>query len=257
MKKYNYEGFNPGERLNTKEVYQRLGISDKTWKKNRKDILIELGNIYEYEVEYEGRTTIYHFIKRVGEATQSPRDEAFERAILTTLYFQPMNTAANVARIIQKDEEQDIAAMGYADGTVYEYTKSRMRKWFGNNENDRGDFEDMEDMKERKGFIEEKVWCMLDAEYNDYIEMSQEQIDYFMKSIKDSFKTDTEMEVKLLADYDAGVISKSELDKALGDLKVAGYAAAKKAFRAKYGKFPIKVPVYKIYESKLPKELRN
>lgn len=256
MKKYNYEGFNPGERLNTKEVYQRLGISDKTWKKNRKDILTELSNIYEYEIEYEGRTTIYHFIKRVGEATQSPRDEAFERAILTTLYFQPMNTAANVARIIQKERE-DINSMGYENGTVYEYTRVRMRKWFGNNENDRGDFEDMEDMKERKGFIEEKVWCMLDAEYNDYIEMSQEQIDYFMKSIKDSFKTDTEMEVKLLADYDAGVISKSELDKALGDLKVAGYAAAKKAFRAKYGKFPIKVPVYKIYESKLPKELRN
>lgn len=256
MKKYNYEGFNPGERLNTKEVYQRLGISDKTWKKNRKDILTELSNIYEYEIEYEGRTTIYHFIKRVGEATQSPRDEAFENAILSTLYFQPMNTAANVARIIQKERE-DINSMGYENGTVYEYTRVRMRKWFGNNENDRGDFEDMEDMKERKGFIEEKVWCMLDAEYNDYIEMSQEQIDYFMKSIKDSFKTDTEMEVKLLADYDAGVISKSELDKALGDLKVAGYAAAKKAFRAKYGKFPIKVPVYKIYESKLPKELRN
>lgn len=256
MKKYNYEGFNPGERLNTKEVYQRLGISDKTWKKNRKDILTELSNIYEYEIEYEGRTTIYHFIKRVGEATQSPRDEAFENAILSTLYFQPMNTAANVARIIQKERE-DINCMGYENGTVYEYTRVRMRKWFGNNENDRGDFEDMEDMKERKGFIEEKVWCMLDAEYNDYIEMSQEQIDYFMKSIKDSFKTDTEMEVKLLADYDAGVISKSELDKALGDLKVAGYAAAKKAFRAKYGKFPIKVPVYKIYESKLPKELRN
>lgn len=256
MKKYNYEGFNPGERLNTKEVYQRLGISDKTWKKNRKDILTELSNIYEYEIEYEGRTTIYHFIKRVGEATQSPRDEAFENAILSTLYFQPMNTAANVARIIQKERE-DINSMGYENGTVYEYTRVRMRKWFGNNENDRGDFEDMEDMKERKGFIEEKVWCMLDAEYNDYIEMSQEQIDYYMKSIKDSFKTDTEMEVKLLADYDAGVISKSELDKALGDLKVAGYAAAKKAFRAKYGKFPIKVPVYKIYESKLPKELRN
>ena len=36
----------------------------------------------EYEIEYEGRTTIYHFIKRVGEATQSPRDEAFENAIL-------------------------------------------------------------------------------------------------------------------------------------------------------------------------------
>lgn len=256
MKQLKFDAFVEDEKLSTKEFISKLGISMGTWKANRKDILIQFGNVFEYEVEYEGRSTFYHIIKRVNEVPAT-RDEAFERAILTTLYFQPMNTAANVARIIQKDEEQDIAAMGYADGTVYEYTKSRMRKWFGNNENDRGDFEDMEDMKERKGFIEEKVWCMLDAEYNDYIEMSQEQIDYFMKSIKDSFKTDTEMEVKLLADYDAGVISKSELDKALGDLKVAGYAAAKKAFRAKYGKFPIKVPVYKIYESKLPKELRN
>lgn len=255
MKQLKFDTFVEGEKLSTKEFISKLGISMGTWKANRKDILIQFGNVFEYEIEYEGRSTFYHIIKKVGEAPTT-RDEAFENAILSTLYFQPMNTAANVARIIQKERE-DINSMGYEDGTVYEYTRVRMRKWFGNNENDRGDFEDMEDMKERKGFIEEKVWCMLDAEYDDYIEMSQEQIKFFLDAVKSSFKTDAEMELKLLSDYDAGVISKSELDKSLGDLKVAGYAAAKKAFRAKYGKYPIKVPVYKIYESKLPKELRN
>lgn len=254
--KYNFENFFPEDKLNTKEVQKRLGISDATWKRNRKDILTELSNIYEYEIKYEGRTTIYHFIKRVGEATQLPRDEAFENAILSTLYFQPLNTAKNVSRIIQKERE-DINSMGYQDGTVYEYTRVRMRKWFGVDENDIGDFNNMEDLKERKGYIERKVWCMLDSEYNDYVEMSQEQISFFVECVKDSFKDDSEVELKLLSDFDSGLITESEMKESLGILKTAGYAAAKKQFKEKYGKFPIKVPYYTIYKNKLPKELRE
>lgn len=255
MKKINIESIHEGDRLTTKELYTRLGISDKTWKTNKKDILIEIGKVFEYEVEYKGRSIIYCFNKQVG-IPKASRDKIYEDAILETLYFQPLNTAKNVSRIIQKENE-DIKELGYSEGTNYEYTKIRMRKWFGVDVNDTGDFNNMEDLKERKGYIERKVWCMLDSEYNDYVEMSQEQISFFVECVKDSFKDDSEVELKLLSDFDSGLITESEMKESLGILKTAGYAAAKKQFKEKYGKFPIKVPYYTIYKNKLPKELRE
>lgn len=244
-----------GDRLSTKDLIKKLGISEATWKRNRKDILKNLADSYVYEVEYEGRKTFYKFISTTGEykTKTEERDEAFETAIIGTLQEKPLNTAKNVSRLINnKYYWPEITSLGYTEGTVYEYTRVRMRKWFGKDEKDTGSFENMEDLKERKGYISQKIWCMLDSEANEYIPMSQEQIDFFLKTVRENFAMaqKEQFEIDIFANFDAGLIDAKERDEKIGEYRYSLYAAAKRAYKERYGHYPIKVPEYVVYEVK-------
>lgn len=245
------------ERLETKELIQKMGISDKTWKTNKKDILVALADSCEYEVEYKGRSTIYHFLNdgeyeyqrknKAASAKEQARDAAFESAIVEIISEQPLNTAANVARIMN-GYWPEITDLGYTEGTVYEYTRVRMRKWFGKSVNDNGTFEDLEDMNMRKGYINDTVWCKLDKENSVYIPMNEAEIDDFINMVSANLKAIKKEEVNLLASFDAGTITKEEYNAQSGELRYEKYTNAKNEFRAKYGYFPIKVPEYVLYE---------
>lgn len=65
MKKALIMDFVENEKLSTEQLYKRLGISKDTWKRSRKDILMQLADVYEYEVSYQGRSTIYTFLKKI------------------------------------------------------------------------------------------------------------------------------------------------------------------------------------------------
>ena len=120
MKKELVMDFSPGEKLSTEELYKRLGISKDTWKRNRKDILVELANVYAYEVAYQGRSIIYTFLKQVGEykSDAAARDEAFESAIVETISEQPLNTAANVARVINEEWHEVTSLRLYRENSL-------------------------------------------------------------------------------------------------------------------------------------------
>ena len=245
--------FYKGEQLSTKELIKRIGISHGTWDSKRKDILLALADSCEYEVIYEGRAIIYHFLKdgeysykRKNSKDAQKRDEAFESAIIETLTDQPLNTAANVKRIII-DEWPEVTNLGYADSTIYEYTRVRMRKWFGKDKYDNGSFENMEDLKMRKGYIKDKVWCYLDSENNVYIPLSKEQVKEFVHMIVKNLRDIEKKEIDLLADLDAGTITKEEYKEMSGGLRYDKYTSAKSSFRDKYGYFPINVPEYIVY----------
>ena len=216
--------------------------------------MLALANSCEYEVEYKGRSVIYHFLKdgeynytRKSSIAATIRDEAFEAAILEIISEMPLNTAANVTRIILEDWPE-VTSLGYTKGTIYEYVRVRMRKWFGSAIGDNGSFEDLEDMNMRKGYIERKVWCRLDSVINVYIPMPEEQIDEFIELVQKHLKEIKKQEVKILADRDAGTITREECNEALGDLSFEKYTAAKREFHAKYDYYPICVPEYKLYE---------
>lgn len=250
--------FFKNEQLSTKELIGRLGVSEGTWKKRRKDILFELANLYKYEVIYSGQARYYHFLedgefeyhhkRKVKDLSANgiERDKAFESAIIETLTDQPLNTAANVKRIII-EEWPEVTKLGYAESTTYEYTRVRMRKWFGKDEDDNGSFENMEDLKMRKGYIKRKVWCRLDINNNVYIPLPKEEIDDFIYMLRINLMEDEDDEIKLLADFDAGTITKEEYDEESRALKYGSYVSAKESFKDKYGYFPIKVPEYIVY----------
>lgn len=255
--------FYKGEQLNTKELIKRIGISHGTWDNKRKDILLALSNSCEYEVIYKGRAIIYHFLKdgeysyerksQKSSVAAQKRDAAFESAIIETLTDQPLNTAANVKRIIV-DDWPEVTNLGYADSTVYEYTRVRMRKWFGKDKYDNGSFEDMKDLKERKGYIKDKVWCYLDSENNVYIPLSKEQVKEFVHMLIKNLKDIEQKEINLLADLDAGTITKEEYKEISVDLRYDKYISAKSSFRDKYGYFPINVPEYIVWRRESIKE---
>ena len=165
----------------------------------------------------------------------------------------PLNTAMNVSRIL-KEEWKEVRDLNYTDGTLYEYVRVRMRKWFGYNQNDKGTFEDVEDMKQRKGYIAKKVWCILDnssyQNHNVYKPLSQEQIDDFYSMFR-SYRKDqrvVQMQAKINGDYQAGNITKEDRDKAVGQISSSSFILAKKEFKGKYGSYPIYASMYVLYE---------
>ncbi len=203
-----------------------------------------------------GNKVIYHFLTdceyeytrkaKAVSAKTIARDKAFEDAILEIISEQPLNTAANMTRII-KDDWPEVTCFGYTDKTLYEYVRQRTRKWFGRAIGDNGSFDDVEDMNMRKGYIARKVWCKLDAGYNIYKEMPQEQVDDFISMVKKHIREAENDDINLMADKDAGTISDEEYSKMSSSLRYDRYVAAKQEFKEKYGYYPIKVPEYRLY----------
>ena len=254
---------NVGDKIDTKQLYTRMGISKNTFFNNKKDILLGLSEAWQYQVEYKGRSTIYHFIKKNYDFQYSRktrkkteqsiiRDKVYQESILQTIQERPLNTAANVARIL-KQEWKQVRDLNYTDGTVYQHVRVRLRKWFGTCQNDMGTFEDTQDLKQRKGYIKRKIWCMLDnssyQNHNSYKPLSQEQIQDFFEMFK-GYRKDSrvvKMQAGIYSDFQAGTITKEERDKAVGQIGYTSFVLAKKEFKGKYGSYPIKVPEYVLY----------
>lgn len=243
--------FTKGESLTTKELIKRLKISKNTWYSNKDTILAGLSQALDYSVQKKGSSVIYIIEsdgdyecnrKRCEKAKE--KDKVFEDAIMTTLIAQPLNTAANVARIIKKDNTQ-IAELNYADSTLCEYIRNCIKDWFGTEIEEPNPLN--EKPENRKGYIAQKVWCLFDEQYSIYTPMPQSQVEEFINITNQYIGTTESTEIKLLADYSAGSITKEEFASALGELKHLEYTNAKKQFKDKYGYYPIKVPKYLVY----------
>lgn len=256
-----------GEKLNTRQLYQRIGISSTTWKNNKERILYDLSNCYQYQVIYKGKSVIYHFIKKYCDYHYKQkrkknkntiyRDIYFEENIVLVLLSFPINTAKNVSRMLVEDYNENILKqLNYTDGTMYQYTRIRMRDWFGKSICDRGSFNSQQEinkMKTRRGYIKRKVWCVLGNTYqthNTYIPLSEKQLkelhSLFTKFRRD--KSNIEIEIQINADYDAGRITKEERDQLLGCINSNYYYKAKKAFKQKYGSYPVLAAEYEVYQ---------
>lgn len=54
-----------GEKLSIKELIQRLGIGEATWKRNKKDILLALEDVCTYEAIYSRKQSKLSFFNRL------------------------------------------------------------------------------------------------------------------------------------------------------------------------------------------------
>jgi hypothetical protein len=145
-------------------------VSKDNWKKQKNKLLENFGHYYEYEVERRGRSDYYHILKQLGnyqpiQKKGAKRDDVYEKGIIQVIEEDNIQTAANVARRLEK-EDAAIQSFNHSSGTVYEYTRTRMRNMFGTKLNEGGS----------KGMIVNKVWCRLDKDNNYYILMSEEAI---------------------------------------------------------------------------------
>ena len=232
-----------GKTYTTQELIKALDISQSTWDHSRDKYLMNLSNYYEYEVNYIGRRRTYTIIKKLGDYRKPPnkrsseeRNAVYQNEITGVIEADPIQTAANVTRIILHNDS--IKAFEHTDGTVYEYTRLNMKTMFGNGR---------DIPYGTKGEIIERVWCRLDLERNMYIEMKQEAIDMFKEILKAQRSKDSEYENSIIADFQAGLITKEERDDKIGESSYAGYVAAQSEFYNKYGYRPLKIPVYSIF----------
>jgi hypothetical protein len=97
-----------GRYYSTKELQSFMGVSPSTWNHKRNELLSNLGLYYEYEVMYDGRRRDYHILKKLGDYQNIPnkrdaakRDEVYKSKVVGVIKNDNVQTAANVARIIQ------------------------------------------------------------------------------------------------------------------------------------------------------------
>ena len=219
-----------------------MEVSESTWSHRRNELLSNLSLYYDYEVEYEGRKTTFHILKKLGDYQGIPnkrdaskRNNTYRSKIVEVIKADNVQTASNVARIIKDDSE--IQELNHKFGTVQEYIRLRMREMFGKYQNDGG----------TDGRILEKIWCRLDLEHNCYIPMPEDQIQAFYEFFYAERKASAPIELDALNDYEIGLITKEDMTAIIGQQAYFGYANARREFKAKYGYTPVKVPVYGIY----------
>lgn len=226
----------------TKEMMEFFGVTKENWKKNKNKLLFHLSNFYEYEVTYDIhdlRKRNYKIVKKLfdyepPQKKSVKRDKTYENKIIDIIEYDNLQTAKNVSRLIKDDTE--IKAMNHKDGTIYEYTRVRMRIMFGTKVGEFG----------TKGCIEKKIWCKLDSTNNCYIQLSEELVNAFYDFFETEKNAATEEQLTLYSDYTNGLITIEELKEAIGQSGLTCFLNARSLFYAKYRFYPIKVPVYQL-----------
>ena len=231
-----------GQIYTTNDMIKFFNVSTDTGKKKKEKLLLHFDNFYEYEVEYDSkdrRKINYKIIKQLGkyEPPQKKsviRNKTYENEIVKVIEVDNIQTAKNVSRIIKDTDE--IKAFNHTEGTVYEYTRVRMRNMFGIKAGEAG----------THGKIVEKIWCRLRTDINLYIDIPQEEIQDFYKFFNKEKNSIKEAELTLYSDFENGLITRDELNEQIGETGLICFLTAKEKFREKYGYYPIKVPVYEL-----------
>lgn len=231
----------------TKELAEALGITYGSFKNRKNEYLDSLSRAYEYEISYKGRGIFYTFTSQIAEYNGYERKNAREKNdavihkyIIEVIEEDNLQTAANMGRrafeSFAKGVKTEVAKLGLKESTTKEYIRLQMREMFGTKINQGG----------TDGFISEKVWCRLNAEYNVYEELSDDIVkDYYeiVQTVKSEIKKE---DVCMFEDYQNGLISREEYGEMLINYNTNLFAEAKKMFAAKHGFYPIKVPRYEL-----------
>lgn len=226
----------------TQEMIEFFGVSKDTWKKKKDSLLDHFRRYYVYEVFYDQkdrRKINYKILKKIQDY-EAPlkkgeiRDLVYDKKIEEVIEIDNVQTAKNVSRIIKDDNE--IIALNHTDNTRYEYTRIRMRIMFGIKAGEHG----------TKGFISDKIWCRLDENNNCYIELTPEEIQNFYSIYNDEKQLIQEDELTVLSDFQNGLITKEEMNEQIGENVLSAFIQARMAYKALYGYYPIKVPVYQL-----------
>ena len=223
-------------------MYNFFEVSKDTWKKKKDNLLLHLQQYYEYEIEYnekDRRKLDYHIIRQIKDyeppkGKKAKQNTIYSEQIINVIEEDNWQTAKNVSRIIKKRKE--IMDLKHKDGTIYEYTRVNMRTMFGREIGEGG----------TKGIITDKIWCIPDTENNVYIALDDTQVKFLYNTFTALKKENRQDDLSICADFDSGLMTKEEMQERLSSNSLSCFIAAKNEFRAKYGHYPVKVPVYEI-----------
>lgn len=255
--------FKKGDTFTTTEFIKKLGCSERTWKRKKEEILTAFGKVIDFSIIKLGRK-INYIILSDGEFEyerkkdiSEERNKVFQDTIVEVVREQPLNTAANVSRVITR-KQLPPTQFGYSDGTQYEYTRTNMKEIYDGEL----DFsKSAEEVKEkaairRRGHIEEKIWCRYDKENLKYIPMPEDEKKIWLEIMHSKFnKVEKQIEKRedVVADYMAGTITKEEkrarYAAIVDDEDEQAFISACQEFKEQYGYRPAKIPYYITYET--------
>ena len=245
-----------GNAYNISELSKALGIDRKTFSRNKDRILLEMTEAYDYQTTYTASGRISKIIikdkhydykyEAMNKKKKAEKDKLYEEIIPEIIREQPLNTPANISRVVQA-HYHEITNITKSEYTIYSDCLHKTHKWYGKNEYDKPEFE--EEMNIRKGRIINRVWAIKknELEYEPLTEEQTKELKALFKQFVYESKEGQKEEEFILAEYDNGNISKEECKSRLGDLRFNSFDMAKKEFQKKYGGYPIYVNEYEDY----------
>ena len=207
-----------------KELRKELGITDYAWETKKEDLLEYFKYFFDYEIHYQGRSTIF-FIKEIYE-TYIPLPRKTKAKEIAQFYheetehlikYKPLNTGSNIAReIIDTDNRYN-----HKEDTAARYVRSGL--------------------KENYKVADEKVWCEPNYFNHTYIPLSETQVKELNELFIKYMGSDATRIAGLIAEAESGQLSSEELKNKLIN---GSYNDAICEFKKKYGFRPIKIGEY-------------
>lgn len=220
------------QQYSTKALAIALELSYDHFRKYRQEYEDHLGKFYNYTKTSKGSSVLYLFEQELypyvpyKEYKKAQKSNTLRKHIRDTIHYDNRQTGSNITRIIFVDNE--IQTLGWAFSTLEVYVR-----------------EELKQMVEAGYYIKEDYrWCYLNKERNCYELLEDEDV----KRLRSFFQTrdDVEQEENIWSNLEQGHISQQEASEAVSKLRKDAFMSGRQHFQMETGKWPIKVPVYKI-----------
>lgn len=213
------------------ELFQ---VTPNTFSKNRKEYLQHLKQYYMF---YEqGKKIIllkelkpFETRMKKRKDNQIKKEQQYREATHKVISEQPLNTGSNIARIMCNNVLSPAYQYKHTEDTAARYVRHSLKE----------------------DFIKKMSrWCSIDYATNQYIPLEPEQLDYLMKLFRGQIDSSNQSKIlsqeimDIIADADAGNISKAEMKEKTVDAAWKLYDLRMKEFKKKFGFRPYKTPYW-------------
>lgn len=217
------------------EIAQKLfHIKATTFRNKRKEYLEYLKQYYVFEER--GKKIILlkqlkPFETRMKKRQDSTKvkEEQYREATHKVIAQQPLNTGQNIARIMSDNMFSPVNKYNHTEDTAAGYIRPVLKEDF---------------VKKMSR------WCSIDYSTNQYVPLNNEEFDYLMQLFRGQVDNCKEGKIlsqeimDIMADADAGNISKSEMKEKTVDTAWKLYNLRMEQFKKKYGFRPYKTPYW-------------
>lgn len=208
-------------------------VTPNTFSKNRKEYLQHLSEFYVYE-ERGKKIILLQELKpfetrlKKKKDNQIKKEEQYREATHKVILEQPLNTGSNIARIMCHNVLSPAYHYNHTEDTAARYVRPILKEDF---------------VKKMSR------WCIMDYSTNQYIPLQGEQLDYLMKLFRGQSDNSEEKILNqeimdIIADADAGNISKAEMKEKTVDTAWKLYNLRMEQFKKKFGFRPYKTPYW-------------
>ena len=213
---------------------QLFHVTPNTFSKNRKDYLQHLKKYYLF-IEQGKKIVLLQELKPFETRMKKRRDnqlkkeEEYREATHKVISEQPLNTGSNIARIMCNNVLSPAFHYKHTEDTAARYVRHSLKEDF---------------VKKMSR------WCSIDYNTNEYIPLKNEQFDYLMQLFRGQIDSNKESKIlsqeimNIIADADAGNISKAEMKQKTADTAWKLYNLRMEQFKKKFGFRPYKTPYW-------------